>query len=219
MYLVFDTETTGLPASRHAPASNVDNWPRVVQLAWEAFDLRGRKTGALCYVIRPDGFKIPRDAERVHGISTSMAKRTGVPVVEVLSAFVEALGNASVVVAHNFKFDANVLGAEFHRLGVRDQFRGKTHVCTMEAATEYCALPGPYGFKWPKLPELYFRLFGKGVKETHDAAADVATCSKCFFALKRLGVVRLRGAPTRAVHPLAGGRHSVGREATLARRG
>jgi len=102
-------------------------------------DIRGQKTGALCYVIRPDGFKIPRDAERVHDISTSMAKRTGVPIAEALSAFVESLGNASVVVAHNFKFDfkfdANVLGAEFHRLGVRDQVHRKTRVCTMEAAT------------------------------------------------------------------------------------
>ena len=192
MYLVFDMETTGLPASREAPISDVDNWPRVVQLAWEAFDTRGRKTGARSSVIRPDGFKIPKDAERIHGISTLIAKRTGVPIAKALDAFVEALSKASVVVAHNYSFDASVLGAEFYRLGIRHQFRRKTHVCTMKDATEYCALPGPYGFKWPKLPELHFKLFGKKVKETHDAAADVATCSKCFFELKRLGVVRVR---------------------------
>lgn len=190
MYLVFDTETTGLPTSWEAPISDVDNWPRVVQLAWETFDIRGGKTGARSCVICPDGFKIPKDAERIHGISTLFATRTGVPVTEALDAFVEALSKASVVVAHGFKFDASVLGAEFYRLGIRHQFRGKTHVCTMEDATEYCALPGQYGFKWPKLPELYFKLFRKNVKEMHDAAADVATCSKCFFELKRLGVVR-----------------------------
>lgn len=192
MYLVFDTETTGLPASWHAQPSEVRNWPRLVQLAWEAFDIRGRKTAMRSYVVRPDGFAIPKDAERVHGISTSIAKRSGVPVAEALEGFVEALGTASVLVAHNFKFDAGVLGAEFHRLGIRQQFRRKTCICTMESATEYCALPGPYGFKWPRLPELHFTLFGKPVKETHDAAADVATCSKCFFELKRLRVVRLR---------------------------
>lgn len=191
MYVVFDTETTGRPASRQAPISDVDNWPRVVQLAWEAFDTRGRKTGARASVIRPDGFKIPKDAERIHGISTAIAKRTGVPVTEALDAFVEALSKASVVVAHNFSFDASVLGAEFYRLGIRHPFRHKTHVCTMEAATKFCGLPGRYGFKWPTLPELHFKLFGENVKETHDAAADVATCSKCFFELKRLGVVRV----------------------------
>jgi len=192
VYLVFDTETTGLPTSRVAPVSNVNNWPRVVQLGWEAFDVRGRKTSARSSVIRPDGFEIPKDAERIHGISTLIAKRTGIPVAEALDAFAEALSKVSVVVAHDFKFDAGVLGAEFYRLGIRHQFRGKTHVCTMEDATEYCALPGQYGYKykWPKLPELHFKLFRKNVEEMHDAAADVATCSKCFFELKRLGVVR-----------------------------
>lgn len=191
MYLVFDTETTGLPALYDAPSSDVDNWPRIVQLAWAVFDSRGRKTASQCFVIRPDGFKIPKDAERVHGISTLIAKRKGVPVVKALDEFVDALSHASVVVAHNFKFDSKVLRAEFHRIKIRHLFRGKTRVCTMEAATEYCALPGRYGRpKWPKLPELHYKLFGKKVKESHDAAADVATCSKCFFELKRLGVVR-----------------------------
>lgn len=200
MFLVLDTETTGLPLSWEAPASDVDNWPRLVQLAWEVFDSRGRKTVARSYVIRPDGFIIPRDAERVHGISTSVAKRKGVPVDEVLDAFMKPLTSASVLVAHNFPFDASVLGAEFHRLGHRDPFRCKTHICTMRAATEYCALPGPYGFKWPRLSELYFTLFGRRVKDAHDAAADVATCSRCFFELKRLGIVRVRSvAPPNAL--------------------
>lgn len=200
MFLVFDTETTGLPTSWQAPASDVENWPRIVQLAWQAFDLRGRKMLARSQLIRPDGFTIPREAEMVHGISTSVARRKGVPVAEVLEAFMEPLADASVLVAHNFKFDANVLGAEFHRLRLRDPFSRKTHICTMEAATEYCALPGPYGFKWPRLPELHFSLFGKRVKEAHDAAADVATCAKCFFEMKRLGIVRVpRVAPHNAL--------------------
>ena len=32
--LFFDTETTGLPKKYDAPASNVDNWPRLIQLSW-----------------------------------------------------------------------------------------------------------------------------------------------------------------------------------------
>ncbi len=158
-------------------------------MAWEVFDIRGWKTSARSFVIRPDGFKIPKDAEEIHGISTALAKRTGVRIAKALDAFIEALSKASVVVAHNFEFDDKVLGAEFYRRGIRDPFRLKIKVCTMTAATEYCALPGQYGFKWPKLAELHYELFGKRVKEAHDAAADVATCSKCFFELKRLGLV------------------------------
>lgn len=195
MYLVFDTETTGLPDSWQAPTSDVDNWPRVVQLAWEAFDVHGRKTAAQTFVIRPDGFKIPKDVVKIHGISTAIAKRAGVPIAKALDAFVKALSNARVVVAHNFDFDAKVLGAELYRRGIRRPFQLKTRVCTMVDATGYCALPARRGYKWPKLGELHYELFGKRVKETHDAAADVAICSKCFFELKRLGVVR---APRRA---------------------
>ena len=202
MYLVFDTETTGLPASWHAPPSDVDNWPRVVQLAWAAFDPRGRKTDAQCYVIRPDGFKIPKDAERIHGISTTIAKRTGVPLARTLVAFVNAVHEASVLVAHNFKFDVNVLSSEFYRLGIQPEFSQKICICTMETATEYCAIGGPYGFKWPRLSELHSALFGKGVKDAHDAAADVAACAKCFFELKRLRVVRLNRRDHRSRKPL-----------------
>lgn len=189
MFLVFDTETTGLPASWRAPASDVGNWPRVVQLAWEAFGLCGRKVLARSDLVRPDGFTIPRDAEVVHGISTEIARRKGVPIAEVLGAFMQPLSGASLLVAHNFKFDSNVLGAELYRLKLGEPFLGKAHVCTMEVATAYCALPSRYGFKWPRLDELHLRLFGKGLKEGHDAAADAAVCSKCFFELKRLGVV------------------------------
>jgi len=34
MYLFFDTETTGLPKNWKAPIEDLNNWPRLVQLAW-----------------------------------------------------------------------------------------------------------------------------------------------------------------------------------------
>ncbi len=191
MYLIFDTETAGLPDDYDAPHSDIENWPRMVQLAWETFDTRGRKIGTKSYVIRPNGFKIPEDAERVHGISTAIAKRIGAPVAGVLDEFMEALGESSVLVAHNLSFDTGILGAEFYRVGNKRPFRHVNRVCTMKEATDYCALPGPYGSKWPKLEELHYKLFRKRVKETHDAGADAATCAKCFFELKRLGVIRI----------------------------
>lgn len=197
MYIIFDTETTGLPISWKLPPSQVENWPRVVQLAWQTFDKSGRKTAARCYLIQPNGFQIPKDAKRIHGISTRLALRKGVPVGKALREFLESVDESSVLVAHNMSFDGNVLQAEFHRLGMVRPFRGKSQVCTKESGTEYCALPGPYGFKWPTLPELHFRLFGKTVRETHDAGADVATCSKCFFELKRLGLIRIPKRRTR----------------------
>ena len=43
MYLFFDTETTGLPKNYKAPASDLNNWPRLVQLAYHLYDNDGNK--------------------------------------------------------------------------------------------------------------------------------------------------------------------------------
>jgi DNA polymerase III subunit alpha len=42
MYLIFDTETTGLPQNYSAPLTDFDNWPRCVQLAWQVHDETGK---------------------------------------------------------------------------------------------------------------------------------------------------------------------------------
>jgi len=195
MYLFFDTETTGLPTDRKAPLSDLDNWPRLVQLAWLLCDQDGRPVGSRSAIVKPEGFTIPADASRVHGITTARAISEGLDLVRVLKEFASAIAQSHLLVSHGMSFDEKVVGAEFLRTGVKSRLLKIPRLCTMEASTEFCAIPGPYGFKWPKLPELHFKLFRKNVKEAHDAAADVAICSKCFFELKRLGVVRVtRGA-------------------------
>ena len=35
MFLIFDTETTGLPKKWNSPLTDFDNWPRAVQIAWQ----------------------------------------------------------------------------------------------------------------------------------------------------------------------------------------
>ena len=84
MYLIFDTETTGLPKNWNAPISNVDNWPRCVQLAWQLHDEMGHLIEYQDFLIQPEGFNIPYDAEQIHGISTGLAQEKGRPLKEVL---------------------------------------------------------------------------------------------------------------------------------------
>ena len=59
MYLIFDTETTGIPHNKTAPITDLDNWPRVVQLAWQLHDQKGRLLSQHNYIIKPEGFDIP----------------------------------------------------------------------------------------------------------------------------------------------------------------
>jgi DNA polymerase-3 subunit alpha len=41
MFLIFDTETTGLIGNKSAPYTDEAAWPRVVQLAWQLHGLDG----------------------------------------------------------------------------------------------------------------------------------------------------------------------------------
>ncbi|HAP63120.1 MAG TPA: 3'-5' exonuclease, partial [Cytophagales bacterium] len=70
MYLIFDTETTGLPKNYNAPLTDFDNWPRLVQLAWQLHGPNGELISAGNHIVKPEGFEIPFNAEKVHGIGT-----------------------------------------------------------------------------------------------------------------------------------------------------
>ncbi|MDC1384340.1 3'-5' exonuclease, partial [Crocinitomicaceae bacterium] len=98
MYIIFDTETTGLPRQWKAPISDTDNWPRVVQIAWQLHDDMGTLVESKDYLIAPDGYNIPYDSEQIHGISTALALDQGVPLKDVLFEFNEDLAKAKFVV-------------------------------------------------------------------------------------------------------------------------
>jgi DNA polymerase III subunit epsilon len=188
-YLFFDTETTGLPRNYKAPASDTNNWPRLVQLAFMLFDEQMNLIEEKDFIIRPDGFSIPVESSLIHGISDQTAREVGLPILPVLERFKELAGNAHCLVAHNYSFDVKIMGAEFIRAGYKDFLPSKNFICTMQSSTNYCALPSPYGYKWPKLTELHYKLFKENFKEAHNAAVDIRATARCFRELLRLGVI------------------------------
>lgn len=190
-YLFFDTETTGIPTDFNAPASYTWNWPRLVQLGWILSDKEGHVISSGNEIIRPDGFTIPADAAKVHGITTEEAKRRGKPLREVVDSFLKDAKRAKVFVGHNISFDQKVVGAELCRLGLTDTVSTRQSICTMKSSTNYCKIPGNYGgYKWPQLKELYRKLFGRDFADAHDAMADIEATKECFFELVRLGVIQ-----------------------------
>ncbi len=186
MYLFFDTETTGLPRNWKAPVSDLNNWPRLVQLAYLHFDENGNRISGGDFIIKPEGFKIPADASRIHGISNEKALKEGVLLSGVLQIFQNLIVDSEILVAHNMSFDEKIIGAEFLRLGMENSIPAKRKICTMQSSTNFCALIGPYGYKWPKLSELHYKLFKTGFEEAHNAAVDINATAKCFWELRRL---------------------------------
>lgn len=191
MYLIFDTETTGLPKRWDAPITDTDNWPRCIQIAWQLHDSMGQLISHEDYLVTPDGFNIPYDAEKIHGISTELAAQEGISLTAVLEKFNHALSQTKFIVGQNLGFDLNIMGAEFHRLGVASNM---LNLPVLDTCTEVTAsllqLPGGRGgkFKLPNLTELHQYLFNKPFAEAHNATADVEATTRCFFELIKRAV-------------------------------
>lgn len=188
MYLIFDTETTGLPKRWNAPITDTDNWPRCIQIAWQLHDANGNLVEHQDYLVQPDGFNIPYDAEQIHGISTALAQQDGISLAEVLEKFNVALSKARFVVGQNVGFDVNIMGAEFYRMSVDNPLQELPvlDTCTEETAL-LCKIPGGRGgkFKLPTLTELHEYLFNEPFGEAHNATADVEATTRCFLELLR----------------------------------
>ncbi|MDA8612057.1 DNA polymerase III subunit alpha [Flavobacteriaceae bacterium] len=202
MYLIFDTETTGLPKKWNAPLTDSENWPRCIQIAWQIHDAAGAVISHEDYLIQPDGYTIPFDSEQIHGISTALAEAQGVPLDEVLEKFHKALDEVDYVVGHNVSFDRNIMGAEYLRSGLEDVLENKAVVdtCTEETA-QLCQLPGGRGgkFKLPTLSELYRFLFQESFMEAHNATADVEATSRAFLELLRQDKIHPKAFDNQAV--------------------
>ena len=189
MYLIFDTETTGLPKKWNAPVTDIDNWPRCVQLAWQVHDNLGNCIDNKDFLIKPDGYNIPYDSEKIHGISTELAEKDGYNLLDVLKQFNEAVKESKFVIGHNVKFDLNIMGCEFHRANLQNNLDVANILDTCyEKTALLCMIPGGRGgkYKFPTLTELHSFLFSKPFAEAHNATADVEATARCFLELIRI---------------------------------
>lgn len=195
MFLIFDTETTGLPRNYNAPISDLDNWPRMVQIAWQLHDDGGALMHHDSIIIKPEGYTIPFNAVQIHGITNERANEEGQDLKTILLQFAEVINKTSYLCGHNIEFDINIIGAEFLRCGLPNIFEGKQTIDTKsDETTAFCAIPGGRGgkFKWPTLTELYSKLFNDKFAEAHNAAFDVAATAKVFFEIIKRKIIRVR---------------------------
>ena len=196
MYLIFDTETTGLPQNWKAPLTDFNNWPRMVQLAWQMHDNKGALISVKNYIIKPEGYDIPYNAEQIHGISTDRANKQGVDLKFVLQEFAKDVLSSQFVIGHNVEFDNNIVGCELLRNSLDNILSDFPSLDTMKESVEYCQIPGGRGgsFKWPSLTDLHQKLFGEAFAEAHNASADVEATTRCFLELIRLDAISSKKA-------------------------
>lgn len=199
--LFFDIESTGVPPNYKAPMSDVDNWPRIIQLAFLMADETGQTLNHFASLIQPDLWEVPSKKFWIdNGFSTEKNKLEGRPMPFVLDHFISNYNTCNCIASHNLAFDYPILGAEmirYKKYANKDPQRIK--ICTMEAGMDLCKIP--FGrdrrywkskkYKWPRLSELHRHLFGKDFEGAHDALADVMAVKNCFFEMVNRSVITL----------------------------
>ena len=192
-YIFFDTECNGLPKYYNIDVCITSNWPRLIQLAWIVTDEVGNIVKRQNYVIKPNGFVINDKIAVLTSINTVRAQREGVELVNALSEFMADIEDAQLIIGHNIDFDMHIVGCELFRENMNyNKLMTKPTICTMQKSTNFCAIPSNgnhAGYKWPKLEELHQKLFGTTFSGAHDAMSDVEATRKCYFELKKKGIL------------------------------
>ena len=200
--LVFDSETTGLSKTQIISPSTIHLWPHVVQFSYIVFDTESNKIVKIkdSIIKVPDGFIITEENAKIHGITTEISLAKGVDLLPVLEEFFADFDSADHIVGHNVSFDINMIKAELQRLIMNSSDKklqdyltkintSTKFYCTMQETIELCAIEmkdkygRPYK-KFPKLVELYQKMFGVTPKNLHNSLNDVIVCLRCFIKLK-----------------------------------
>ncbi len=184
--LFFDCETSGLFSKTKSDTDH--SQPHIVQLCALLHDGEGKVMHELNTLVRPEGWEIDKGASDVHGITQEQATRYGLKTATVVQLFLALAERADLLVAHNFEFDAKMIRRDVLWSGreMPAPMLTKKSYCTMHNSTEVCRLPGPYGFKWPKLQEAHQHVTGSAFAGAHDASADVKACAVVYYALQKM---------------------------------
>jgi DNA polymerase-3 subunit epsilon len=181
--IYIDVETNGIGPFR--PAQQ-----RVVQLAWIINDTE--KSYFISGVTAvSDKVPHPYDVEFLaeHGSDFNM----------VIQDFYNDLREATHIVAHNASFD---IGCILNELRLReeslssgeiaDEIKNKSVFDTMKRTVNICKLDGKYGYKWPRLEELYYFCFQKKPDLIlHDALNDCMVTRDCLNMLVKNNMLNL----------------------------
>ena len=188
--LFFDTETTGLAKYSFLSAlQRKENWPDLASICWIVFE-NGVRIKKEYHIIKPEDWKIPVEASKIHGITHEIAMEQGVSLRTVLESFRKDLEAADFVVAHNMFFDRNVVFNAFAwrlDIGPTGFWKMNRQICTMERSKEELKIPSKYPrvhdpYKFPSLDELYRATFGEEPPgNSHSADRDVEVLQEIFW--------------------------------------
>ena len=196
LILFLDIETSGLPIKKsydkYYSYKDLDkyNMSRIVQISWIICEKNGNRIVERNFIVKPDGFNIPKDASEIHGITTEYALKNGIDITNVFDIFIRNdIKNITHVVAHNILFDSHILLSEMFRYGYQtiiDNIIKKCLICTGHSSTKLLKIPLGNIYKMPSLEELYKWCFNEDIENLHNSEYDVENLYKIFFKMIKI---------------------------------
>lgn len=198
LVLVLDSETNGLPPnSRILNKDTMNEWPYMLQFSYLIYNTDTNKLIKTAdHIIKiPAEIDISEESYRLHNISKEKSIAHGESVIDVLNHFIYEVEGVDVVVAHNYKFDSNMIMVEMMRNNMDIKkymsiINTRRVCCTMRDSTSFCNIQmiskfdeKPY-FKPPKLSELHEKLFGITPVNLHNSLNDAIVTLRCYIKLK-----------------------------------
>lgn len=199
-------ETNGLPSRDTQNGSVQDNfmeWPRIWQIGWLLATDGGEEIAhGVHYLLPPfESGEWEKDPDHPYEIDLQSCLMIGEDQNICFPDISRKMIAADLIVCHNLQFDSRVFEAEMYR--IRENYdtltpmppkksEGKDKLCTMMKSAKLCNLPHKSGSgfgKWPSLEELNLHLFGEPNEGAHNALSDVKATARCFFELRRLGII------------------------------
>ena len=206
-FVIFDTETTGLPKSKLISPDTLHLWPHIVQLSYAIYDKTLNDVPLVKdYIINVDeNVIIPEESIQFHGITKEISQSKGVPIEIALQNFFRELKTVDKLVGHNVSFDIQAVKVELMRLihfnkqisnEIKTEMKFHFHyltnyenvVCTMQESIDLCSIPaldryGKQYNKWPRLSELHQKLFETQPNNLHNSLNDVLVTLRCFIKM------------------------------------
>lgn len=188
--LVFDTETTGFINKKEF---DLAKQPYIIQFAGILGELENGKYREIerkNIFIKPP-ISIPYGASQVHHIYDIDVKDA--PEISTqIPDFMWFISQADALIGHNIEYDEDMIKLELKRHEKLHLYTPNQVICTMKLSVDFCALQGNgERFKYPKLWELYKKLFWEYFIGAHDAMVDVEATLKCFLELEKKWILSL----------------------------
>ena len=196
---VFDTETTGFIDKKEI---DLDKQPRIIQFAgilWEIEEGNFKELEKVNILVNP-GIAIPFGASQVHHIYDIDVKDK--PKIEsLIDKILYYINSPDIIIGHNIEYDDAMIRLELKRLGREYDYRPRQVLCTMKNTVDFCALKSEKRdwFKYPKLWELYKKIFWEYFSWAHDAIIDVEATLKCFLELQKNWTLTIKKQETQTL--------------------